>query len=119
MPFDGLPYREYSQTELDLTILRRVRDHLENADSWITGIYSQGHRHCAIGWLQQFVTDRHIERIASLYLVPVLPWRILPLSRRPKSPSDAIILFNDRQKDKKRVIALFDRAIRRAARRCR
>jgi len=117
MPFDGVP--EYpTLEERDLAVLRRVVDGLREEDSWVIGVYHMGTRHCAIGWLQNFATQHDIQRIAGLYLVPALPLPWSLFRPRPPEPTDVIIKFNDRATHK-RVLALFERAIRRAERRIR
>ena len=111
MPFDALPEFQ-TQKQRDLTVLRSAVDGLRQPDSWITGVYHHGTRHCAIGWLQNFVGGHEVPRIAAVYLVPVLPWRLFG---HPKEPTEAVVKFNDRTTQEK-VIRLFERAIRRAER---
>ena len=111
MPFDLLPPTTTIR-ERDLLVLRRVRDALNAPDSWARGIYDLGHRHCAVGWMQLFANGgNQIERIAALYIQPVLPWRWRLFDRRPISATDAIIMFNDRQTRKEKVVTMFERAI--------
>ena len=117
MPFDFLPPEVSTIGDLDLLVLRLLRDALSEPGSWARGIYDLGNRHCAIGWMQVFATGGHqIERISALYIRPVLPWSLVLFGRRATSATDAVILFNDRQTRREKVVAMFERAIRRAER---
>jgi hypothetical protein len=110
MPFDLLPEREAE----DIVRLRVARDGV--GAGWTNGTLGleEDERHCAIGWLL-VATDWNEAEATQLALDYV--WPALPPAAQAKYQGkiEAIYKYNDNG-DRKRVLALFNEAIRLAER---
>lgn len=120
MPFDGREFRVETRAELELRILREARDGIARPEFWVQRSLEIFGARCAIGWVMYagLVTGHESAwRLPTKLLWPALPWywRIATLKNR----HGTVARFNDMPwRSHRRMVRLYDRAIRLAKRRC-
>jgi len=110
MPFDTTGFRVLTeQDEIDLAVLRKVREAISRPGAWKQNEIGYNGSHCLSGWFAMIDPLREMEMMARLekFIMPRTAETLYPSEAR-----DRVVRFNDRKRTKQiTVVRLLDKAI--------
>jgi len=110
MPFDTTGFRVLTeQEEVDLAVLRKVREAIRRPGAWKQNEIGYNGSHCLSGWFSM------IEPLREMEMMAMLEKFMRPRTSGSLDPSDArdrVVRFNDRKSTRQStVVHLLDKAI--------